>query len=103
MEKITDDTFEKIIGQEKPVLIDFYTEWCPPCKILAPIMEALSKEYEDKVVFAKMNIDECPMTATRLQIDRIPTIVLFKNKEAKASFIGFREQEFIKEFIDSNI
>lgn len=103
MEKITDNNFEETIKGEKPVLIDFYTDWCPPCKMLSPIIEEMEKEFEGKVIVSKMNIDENPITANKFQIDRIPTVVLFSKGEIKSSFIGFKDKEDIKDWLNSNI
>jgi thioredoxin 1 len=103
MEKITDNNFEEIINGEKPVLVDFYTDWCPPCKMLSPIIEEVQKEFEDKIMVFKMNIDENPLTANMFQIDRIPTVILFSKGEIKSSFIGFRDKEAINEWINSTI
>jgi len=103
MEKITDNNFEEIINGEKPVLVDFYTDWCPPCKMLSPIIEEVQKEFEDKIMVFKMNIDENPLTANMFQIDRITTVILFSKGEIKSSFIGFRDKEAINEWINSTI
>jgi thioredoxin 1 len=103
MEKITDSNFEEIIKGEEPVLIDFYTDWCPPCKLLSPIIEEMEKEFEGRVIVSKMNIDENPITANKFQIDRIPTVILFSKGEIKSSFIGFKDKEDIMGWINSNI
>jgi thioredoxin 1 len=103
MEKITDSNFEEIINGEKPVLIDFYTEWCPPCKMLSPIIEEIQKDFEGKIEVFKMDIDQNPVSADRLHIDRIPMVVLFNKGEIKSSFIGFREKEDIEDWLNSNI
>ena len=103
MEKITDNNFEEIINGEKPVLIDFYTEWCPPCKMLSPIIEEIQKEFEGKIEVFKMDIDQNPVSADRFQIDRIPMVVLFNKGEIKSSFIGFREKGDIEDWLNSNI
>ena len=103
MEKIIDNNFEETINGEKPVLIDFYTDWCPPCKMLSPVIEEMKKEFEGKVIVLKMNIDENPITANKFQIDRIPTVVLFSKGEIKSSFIGFKEKEDIRDWLNSNI
>jgi thioredoxin 1 len=103
MEKITDNNFEEIINGEKPVLVDFYTEWCPPCKMLSPIIEEIQKEFEDKILVLKMDIDQNPITANNFQIDRIPTVVLFFKGEIKSSFIGLREKQDIEDWLNSNI
>ncbi len=103
MEKITDENFEKTINSIKPVLVDFYTDWCPPCKMLSPLLDELKEEFADKVDFFKMNIDENPLTANKFGIDRIPTIILFRQGELKDGFIGYMEKEDIKKWLELNI
>ncbi|MFA5232453.1 MAG: thioredoxin [Candidatus Paceibacterota bacterium] len=103
MEKITDENFEKTINSDKPVLVDFYTDWCPPCKMLSPIIEEIKEEFGDKMTVFKMNIDENPLTAGKFGIDRIPTVTLFKKGEIKDTFIGFMPKEEIKNWLNLNI
>lgn len=103
MEKITDNNFQEIINGDKPVLIDFYTEWCPPCKMLSPIIEEVQEEFKDKINVFKMDIDQNPITANNFQIDRIPTVVLFFKGEIKSSFIGLKEKEDIINWLNENI
>lgn len=104
MQLLTDQNFEEIIKNAKlPVLVDVYTDWCPPCKMLGPIVEKLSGEYSGKVDFYKLNLDENHETGEKFQIDRIPTVILFVNGEIKSSFIGLKQEEEIKNWINSNI
>jgi thioredoxin 1 len=104
MKDLNDKNFEElVINSPIPFLVDVYTHWCPPCNILGPILEVLSSEYEGKVDFYKMNLDQCPKTGNKFMIDRIPTVMLFANGELKASFIGLREKEEIRNLINSNI
>jgi thioredoxin 1 len=104
MQVLTDQNFEEIIKNSKlPVLVDIYTDWCPPCKILGPILDKLSEEYSSKVSFYKMNLDENPKTGESFQVDRIPTVLLFVNGQAKSNFIGLKQEEEIKNWINSNI
>ncbi|HPD19779.1 MAG TPA: thioredoxin [Candidatus Pacearchaeota archaeon] len=103
MEKITDENFEKIINSAKPVLVDFYTDWCPPCKMLSPLLEELKEELAHKVDIVKMNIDENPVTANKFGIDRIPTVMLFSQGELKDGFIGYMDKDDIKKWIEINI
>ncbi len=101
MKIITDNNFEEeVLKNEKPVIIDFFTTWCPPCKMLAPIFEELAEEYAEKVVFVKMDLDQCPETGNKFQIDRIPTVIFFKNGEIVSSFIGLMEKQDIKNWIE---
>jgi len=85
------------------VLVDIFTEWCPPCKMLGPIIEKLSEEYKGKVEFFKMDLDKNPKTGDLFGVDRIPTVVLFVNGEVKEKFVGLRPEDEIRKWIDSNI
>ncbi len=101
---LTDDNFEQTIKSPgKPIVIDIYAEWCPPCKMLSPIMEKLDSEYRDRVTFAKMNLDENHKTGNALSVDRIPTVFLYVEGQIKSSFSGFRSEGDIKQWINSNL
>ena len=98
---LTDENFEKEIREvDKPILVDFWTQWCSPCLILGPILEKLSEEYQDKFILAKVNLDEAPLTAQKFGIEQIPTVVLFKNGKPVSGFIGVRPEQAIKEFLN---
>jgi thioredoxin 1 len=102
MKIITDQNFEEfVMKNEKPAVIDFFTTWCPPCKMLAPIIEKLAEDYKEKVDFFKMDLDQSPMTGSKFQVDRIPTVIFFNKGEIVSSFIGFREEKEIKDWISS--
>lgn len=102
MEIITDKNFEEIVlKNSKPVVIDFFTTWCPPCKMLAPIFEKLAEEYVNKIDFMKMDLDQCPLTGAKFKIDRIPTVIFFNKGEMVSSFIGLRDEKEIKTWIAS--
>lgn len=104
MNILTDETFEGSVKNSAiPVLVDIYTEWCPPCKMLGPIVEKLSEEYKGKVEFFKMDLDKNPKTGDLFGVDRIPTVVLFVNGEVKDKFVGLKQEDEIKKWIDSNI
>lgn len=104
MLELTDQNFEETILQsQKPVLIDFYAVWCPPCKMLAPVLEETAKEMEDKIFFAKLNVDEAPVTASKYGIEQIPTIILFKKGEPASGFVGFQPKETIKDWLETNL
>ena len=104
MNILTDETFESSVKNSAiPVLVDIFTEWCPPCKMLGPIIEKLSEEYKGKVDFFKMDLDKNPKTGDLFGVDRIPTVVLFINGEVKDKFIGLRPEEEIRRWINSNI
>ena len=102
--KITDENFDnEVIKSNKPVIVDFWAEWCGPCKMVGPILEELSDEMSDKVIIAKHNIDEEPNTPTKYGIRGIPTMLLFKDKELKATKVGASTKSDIKAWIEQNI
>ncbi len=103
---LTDENFKKEIQNAKnPVLVDFWSLSCLPCLMLGPVLEKLSvdEEYQDKVTFAKINIDESPLTAQEYEIDRIPIVLLFKDNQVAAGFIGAQAEETIREFLANNL
>lgn len=101
---LTDQNFEEtILKANKPVVVDFWANWCPPCKKLGPILEKIAEDYKEKITVYKVNVDENPTLSQTFKIEVIPTVVLFKENEAKAGFVGFREEEDIKSWIDQNI
>ncbi len=101
---LTDQNFEEEIKKnQKPVLVDFFADWCPPCQILSPILEKLEKEFGEKIVFAKINVDESPLTAQKFGINPIPTVVLLKGGEPIASFVGLMPEAEIKNWLGKNI
>jgi len=101
---LTDQNFEEtILKADKPVVVDFWANWCPPCKKLGPILEKVAQDYKEKITVYKVNVDENPTLSQTFKIEVIPTVVLFKENEAKAGFVGFREEEDIKNWIDQNI
>ncbi len=101
---LTDENFEEEIKKsQKPVLVDFFAEWCPPCKALSPILEKLEDEFEERVVFAKVNVDKAPMIAQKFGINPIPTVILLKEGEPIASFIGLMSEQEIKNWLEKNL
>jgi thioredoxin 1 len=101
---VTDDNFEdNVLNSERPVLVDYWAEWCGPCKMIAPILDEIADEYQGKLTFAKLNIDENPKTPQRYGVRGIPTLMLFKNGEVEATKVGMVSKTKLAEFIDNNI
>ena len=101
---VTDDTFEnEVLNSDKPVLVDYWAEWCGPCKMIAPILEEISGEYGDKLKLAKLNIDENPATPPKYGIRGIPTLMLFRNGNVEATKVGALSKSQLSAFIDSNL
>ena len=102
--KVTDSSFEMdVIKANKPVLVDFWAEWCGPCIQIAPALEELASEYGEKLTVAKVNIDENPETPTRYGVRGIPTLILFKNGEIAATKVGAASKRKLAEWIDTAI
>jgi len=101
---LTDDTFEtEVVNAEKPVLVDYWADWCGPCKMIAPILDEIAEEYKDKVKIAKLNIDENPSTPPKYGIRGIPTLMLFKGGNVEATKVGAVSKSQLTAFIDSNV
>ena len=102
--EITDASFEEeVLKSDIPVLLDFWAEWCGPCKSLSPIVDETSKDYEGKIKFAKINVDENADTTKEFGIRGIPTLILFKNGEKKETKVGLLTKSELISFLDSNI
>ncbi|HCU65878.1 MAG TPA: thiol reductase thioredoxin [Rheinheimera sp.] len=102
--QVSDDSFEAdVLKAASPVLVDFWAEWCGPCKMIAPILDDVAKEYAGKVTVAKVNIDHNPGTPPKFGIRGIPTLLLFKNGQVAATKVGALSKTQLKEFLDSNI
>ena len=99
----TDDNFESMVKEHPLILVDFWAAWCFPCKMVAPTIEELAREFEGKVTFAKLNVDENPKTAMRFGITSIPTLILFKNGEVVEKVIGAVPKEHLVEKIKAHL
>ena len=101
---VSDQSFEQeVLNSEVPVLIDYWAEWCGPCKMIAPVLEELAAEYGDKLKIAKLNIDENPETPPKYGIRGIPTLMLFKGGNVEATKVGALSKSQLSAFLDSNL
>lgn len=100
----TDSNFdEQVVNSELPALVDFWAEWCAPCKSIAPIVEELAGEYQSKVRIGKLNVDENPKTATQYGIRGIPTLLLFKEGKVVNQMVGVKSKTEIQKNLDNNV
>jgi len=101
---LTDDQFEeKVLQSTIPVLVDYWAEWCGPCKMIAPVLESLADEYEGKLKIAKLNIDENPKTPIKYHVKGIPTLTIFKDGSIQDTKVGALSKSQLIAFIDSTI
>jgi len=101
---ITDDSFEsEVLNSNIPVLVDFWAEWCGPCKMIAPILEEIAQDYADKIKVVKLNIDDNNATPQLYSVRGIPTLTLFKDAEPVATKVGAISKAQLTAFLDSNI
>lgn len=101
--EITNANFEeKVIKSEKPVLIDFWAEWCGPCRMLAPTVDAIANERND-IVVGKINVDDEPKLAVSFGIDSIPTLIIVKNGEVAGKLVGYNSKTIVETFINKTI
>ena len=104
LNQTSDTAFEQdVLKSSTPVLVDFWAEWCGPCKLIAPHLEAVASELGDKVQVVKVNIDENPLTPTRYGVRGIPTLMIFKNGEVAATKVGAMPKTKLVEWIESSI
>jgi len=96
--EVTDDSFEsEIMGSDIPAMVDFWAEWCGPCKMVGPVVEELAEEYKDKIKVAKMDVDKNRQTPARFGIRNIPTLILFKGGEVAHTIIGAQPKSSIED------
>ncbi len=101
---LTDDSFENdVIKSDIPVLVDFWAEWCGPCKMIAPILDDAADEYAGKVTIAKLNVDQNTVSPAKYGVRGIPTLLLFKNGELADTKVGALSKTQLKEFIEAQI
>ena len=101
---VTDDTFEQeVLQSQTPVLVDYWAEWCGPCKMIAPALDQIASEYQGRLKVAKLNIDENQATPPKYGIRGIPTLMIFKNGNLEATKVGALSKTQLAAFIDSNI
>ncbi|HIQ79695.1 MAG TPA: thioredoxin [Candidatus Scatavimonas merdigallinarum] len=97
----TKDNFDTMLQENKVVLVDFWADWCGPCKMLAPVIDSLAKEYNGRAAFAKINVDEQSDLATRFGIMSIPTVIIFKNGQEIAKEIGFKPADSYRGILEN--
>lgn len=101
---LTDENFEKeILNSSKPTLVDFWASRCPACVAMGPTLEKLAKDYGEKLIFAKANVELAPIISQKYGIDRIPTLIFFNGGKPIAKFIGLSSEQILKSWIDQNL
>jgi thioredoxin 1 len=103
VQTLTDGNFEQAINAGKPVLVDFWAEWCGPCRRLAPTVDELAGDYDGKMVVGKLNVDENPNVSGRFSIRGIPTLLLFKGGQVVEQVVGLADKASLKKVIDKHV
>lgn len=97
---LSDESFDELVkNSDKPIMVDFWAPWCGPCKAIAPSVEALSEEYGDQMVFAKVNVDDNPLSPSKYGVQAIPTLIFFKDGNVVEQIIGMVAKEKLEEII----
>ncbi|MCF6767036.1 thioredoxin [Thiotrichales bacterium 19S11-10] len=101
---VTDQTFEKeVIQSDIPVIVDYWAEWCGPCKMISPVFKEISENYSDKIKFVKVNVDDNPESPTRYGVRGIPTLMIIKDGVVEATKVGAMSKQQLIAFIESNL
>jgi len=101
---VSDDSFATdVLGSQTPVLVDYWAAWCGPCKMIAPILEEVANDFGDKVTIAKLNVDENQQTAAKFGVRGIPTLMLFKDGQVKATKVGALSKSQLTEFLNESL
>ena len=104
MKNLTDENFEKeVSATDKFVLVDFFATWCGPCSVLGPILDKLSEQFNDTVIFMKADVDDTHIAAQKFGVDKIPMVVLLKNGKLMSSFVGLIPEKSIKDWLNNSI
>ena len=104
--EVNDSDFEEKVlekSKEKPIVVDFYADWCAPCQMLGPVMESLAEEFKDKIVLVKLNIDTNPNTSNEYGVTGIPAVKMFKDGKVVDEFVGLMPEENVREWIKKNL
>lgn len=104
IKEITDSKFSEVVSNpSKLVVVDFWAPWCGPCKMLGPVLEEVAKEFGERVEFAKINVDDNPVTSQNFEISTIPTVLIFRNGEVVDTLVGFRPKQEVVTLIRKNL
>jgi thioredoxin 1 len=102
--EVSDQDFEsQVLGADRPVLVDFWAEWCVPCHMVSPVVEEIARQFADRMTAAKLNVDDNPQTARQFGVMSIPTLIVFKDGQEKARVVGARAKEAILREIEPHI